>query len=194
MSPVRPGGTLSAVVLAAGAATRFGGPKQLAIVEGAPLVWRAAAMAQGLCPGRTVVVTGAHAAATAGALAGLGVVLAQNLRWAEGLASSLNCGLDALPPDTDACLVLLADQPAVSAADLNGLRAAWALAPHQPAAAHYNDVLGVPAIFPRSAWPALRALTGDQGARRLLATLPGVTAAPMPGALLDIDTPADLAR
>ncbi len=186
--------TLATIVLAAGSGTRYGGAKQLALVDGVPLVRRAAELAHALCPGRVVLVTGAYAAAVAATVADLPVGITHNPHWDRGLAGSLHCGLDAMAADTAACLVLLADQSAVTGADLQSLASAWRAAPAIPAAAEYGGGLGVPAIFPRRDWPALRALTGDRGARALLAALPLVTPVPMPHALVDIDTPADLGR
>lgn len=188
---------LAGLVLAAGAASRFGGPKQVAQWRGAALVQRAALAALATCPAGVVVVTGAHADDVAGVLAGLPVVRAHNPRWADGLAASLACGLGALLPAATACLVLPCDQPGVDAGELGRLAAAWARAPTRVAAAWYDGHAGAPAIFPAARWPALRALHGDAGARALLAALAtgdGLTRVAMPAAALDVDTPADLAR
>lgn len=189
-------GRLAGIVLAAGVATRFGGPKQAALVRGVPLVRRAAEAALACCPAGVVVVTGAHAGATSGCLLGLAVHVAHNPAWADGMAASLRTGLAALPADATACLVALADQPGVDARELARLAAAWQVQPARVAAAHYGGQLGAPAIFPAAHWPALRALAGDAGARAVLADLAargGVTAVAMPAAARDVDTPADLA-
>ena len=185
---------LAGLVLAAGAASRFGAPKQLAVLGGEALVARAVRLATGCCDAGVLVVTGAHAAAVADVLAGSGAGLVRNSDWQDGMATSLACGVGALPADAAACLVMLCDQPGISAADLQGLRAAWQRDPDAAAAAAYAGVLGVPAIFPVALWPQLRALRGDRGARRLLAGLERVTAVSMPQAALDIDTVADLER
>ena len=60
------------------------------------------------------------------------------------------------------------------------------------AAARYDGRIGVPAILPRRLWTAIEQLGGDQGARALLRDAPSLTLVEMPGAALDIDTPADL--
>jgi len=192
---VRPGDGLAGVVLAAGAATRFGGPKQVAQWRGVALVRHAAHAALAACPAGVVVVTGAHAQAVAGALAGLPLALAHNPRWAEGLATSLACGLGALPPGATACLVLPCDLPRVEGADLGRLAAAWAAEPGRIAAAWYDGHPGTPAVFPAAAWPELRALRGDAGARGLLAARAAagdLTRVELPAAGADVDTPADL--
>jgi molybdenum cofactor cytidylyltransferase len=140
-----------------------------------------------------VVVSGAHAGAVEAALGALPVRTVRNPRWADGLAGSLRIGVEAQPAAADACLVMLCDQPAVGAADLYRLVAAWRAAPARMAAAHYGGAPGVPAIFPRATWPALCQLQGDSGARGLLAA-GDVSTVPMPAAAADVDTPADLQR
>ena len=189
-------GTVGAVVLAAGAATRFGTAKQLAPFEGTPLVRRAVDAALGAGAHPVVVIVGAHGDDVAASLAGLDAVsVVVHAEWHLGLASSLASGLAALDgADCDAALVTLADQPLVDAHALRRLLAAFVGA-RRIVASSYGDTCGVPAIFGREHLPALRALTGDSGARRWLrqhAAL--VTAVPMPEAAVDIDTPADLTR
>jgi molybdenum cofactor cytidylyltransferase len=183
---------LAGIVLAAGGAARYGGPKQLACLGGLTLVTRAARQALACCPAGVSVVTGAYAAEVRAELAGEPVALVHNANWATGLASSIRCGLDGLPAHFAACLLMLGDQPAIDQGDLMSLVAAWASAPDRVAAARYAGTLGIPAVFPRTLWPSLRALSGDQGARALIASLSQVTEVPVPGAALDIDTPADL--
>ncbi|MCC7257578.1 MAG: nucleotidyltransferase family protein [Gammaproteobacteria bacterium] len=185
---------IAGLVLAAGAASRFAGPKQLARLGGEPLVVRAARLALGCCGAGVVVVTGAYGDEVEAVLAGLPVVTARNPDWAAGMGGSLARGVAELPAAASACLVLLGDQPAITSADLDRLVAAWRRAPGAAAAASFADALGAPAIFPAALWRELAMLQGDRGARALLAALPQVTAVAMPHAALDIDTPEDLAR
>ena len=183
---------LAGIVLAAGAASRFGGPKQVALLGGVSLVTRAARLALPYCPAGVVVVTGAYAGEVHASLAGLPVRMAHNADWATGMAASIRCGLAALPAGVSACLIMLCDQTAVDEQDLRRLVEAWLAAPECVAAAQYAGTLGVPAIFPPACWPGLRTLSGDQGARALIASLPAVTTVSIPHAARDIDTPADL--
>jgi molybdenum cofactor cytidylyltransferase len=102
--------------------------------------------------------------------------------------------LQSTAPETVAALILLADQPLVTAEHLRQLRAL--LSPDCSAvAAEYSGSPGVPAIFQRSAFPALLTLSPESGAKQLLRTLGDrVRRLPMPEAAADIDTPEDYAR
>ena len=184
---------LAGLVLAAGSGSRFGGPKQLELVEGVPLVVRAVRLAAGLCDAGVLVITGASHAGVVSVLQGEPARAVFNPAWPEGMGASLRQGATVLPEGLRGILVLLADQAALGRDDLDRLRAAWELRPDRPAAAAFDDRLAAPAIFP-PAWRArLAALHGDQGARGLLRD-ESVTRVPMASAALDIDTPADLAR
>lgn len=186
--------TLAGLLLAAGGATRFGSPKVLAPYRGEPLVRRAVHLLVPRCPAGVHVVVGAAAAGVRSALAGEAVMLVDNPDWPRGLSTSLVCGVAALPPAADAVLILLCDQPAITAADLDALIAAWQVEPELIAAAGFSDRLGPPVIIPRTFWPQLAALRGDQGARSLLEWHAEHTTVVMPHAALDVDTPEDLAR
>jgi CTP:molybdopterin cytidylyltransferase MocA len=186
---------LAGLVLAAGAARRFGAPKALACHRGEPLVARAARRLAACCGAGVTVVVGADAAKVAAALPALpGLQVVENPQWPTGLAGSLAAGVAAQPAAATAVLVLLADQPLVDGTDLAALVAAWRRAPDRIAAARFDGVAGVPAILPRATWPALAALQGDQGARAVIAAAPDRVEVPMPHAAWDVDTPDDLAR
>jgi molybdenum cofactor cytidylyltransferase len=119
--------------------------------------------------------------------------LVVNHEWREGLASSIRAGIARLPASCTAVMLLLADQPAVTADDLKRLAGTWRKQPQYIAAALYAGTSGVPAIFPRSAFRDLAELRGDVGARALLRRgADRVVRVPMPSAALDVDTPEDL--
>lgn len=182
---------LDAIVLAAGAATRFGSAKQLLRMEGETLLAGAVRRASEVAA-HVIIVLGARAAELAAALEGAPGQVVVNRDWDEGIASSIRAGVASLPQDGAGVLLLLADQAAVTVADLQGLVAAWNRQPALIAAAQYDGITGVPAIFPRACFAELLALKGDTGARKLLKAHPErIIPVPMPHAALDIDTPAD---
>jgi molybdenum cofactor cytidylyltransferase len=184
------------VLLAAGGSSRLGSPKQLVRRKRRPLLLHAldTLSAAGVGPS-TIVVLGAEALRLRALLrrARPQVRVVLNARWRDGLASSLKTGVAAVRRSADAVLVMLVDQPDVSAHSLTRLMAAWRRRPGIPAAAFYSGRVGVPAILPRRSWQAVRRLRGDVGARSLLRETQ-LTPVEMPEADLDIDTPEDLAR
>lgn len=184
---------LFAIVLAAGASTRFGSPKQLVRIAGRPLLHTAVTRASEVVGSALIVVLGSSAAELGALLKHSPGSIVVNQEWREGLGSSIRAGVARLPPACSGALLLLADQPAVTADDLRRLAGAWRRQPLCIAAALYAGACGVPAIFPRSLFPELSQLRGDQGARVLLRRhADRLVRVPMPGAELDIDTPEDL--
>jgi molybdenum cofactor cytidylyltransferase len=183
------------ILLAAGASTRMGQPKQLLPIAGRPLIAHAAAAALGSPAWPVVVVLGAHAEKIRPSLARLPLLIVQNPAWQEGLASSIRTGLAALEnfsPAFDAVLIVPADLPAFSADTVARLVAAHHATGHGIAAARYAGRLSSPALFARAHFASLRALRGDEGARRLLAAhADTVAAVDLPELELDLDTPAD---
>jgi CTP:molybdopterin cytidylyltransferase MocA len=181
----------AAVVLAAGASTRFGRCKQLALLDGETLVHRAARLALATDAERVVVVVGAQADAVWNAVRDLDVVRADSSDHGAGMGASLRAGLGALPADIAGALIVVCDQPALDAAHLRALTAAWRAAPQRAVASAYAQRLGVPALLPR-AWFGEIAYR-DSGARQLLARRRADVAAIENEALArDIDWPGDL--
>ncbi|HLH48292.1 MAG TPA: nucleotidyltransferase family protein [Roseiarcus sp.] len=194
---------IAAILLAAGRSARFaaaGGreaTKLAALVAGKPLARYAAEAALASSARPVVVVTGHARDAVETALRGLPLRFVHNPAFASGLASSLKAGLAVLPADIDGVVVLLADMPAVAPALIDRLAAALAAAPEALAAIPVaENRRGNPVLLARAVFPAMAALEGDEGARRLLAGLPGrVIEIPAgdDGATLDVDTPEALA-
>lgn len=184
---------LFAVVLAAGASTRFGSPKQLVRIAGRPLLHTAVTRASEVVGSALIVVLGSGAAELAGLLRHSPGSIVVNQDWREGLASSIRAGIARLPLTCAGALLMLADQPAVSADDLRRLAGTWRKQPQYVAAALYSGTTGVPAIFPRSMFPELAQLRGDQGARAILRrNSDRLVRVPMASAAIDVDTPEDL--
>lgn len=188
----RTGDGLYALVLAAGASSRFGSAKQLARVAGRPLLHTAVTRAAEVTGNALIVVLGAGAGRLAPLLKHSPGSIVVNREWREGLGSSIRAGVAQLPAACSGVMLLLAGQAAVTADDLRRLAGAWRRQPQYIAAALYGGVSGVPAVFPRSAFRELGELRGDVGARALLRrNAARVVRVPMPSAAIDIDTAED---
>jgi CTP:molybdopterin cytidylyltransferase MocA/SAM-dependent methyltransferase len=201
-----PAERVAGLILAAGAASRFGSPKIDARLGERSLLDHVigAATAAGL--GRLVVVVGGDGApadagrAAAESMAALpaGVQLVRNPRPADGLSSSLRLGLAALGdagPEVQAAFVLLADQPLVRQDVIAALLRADVPADRMIVVPRYAEGGGPnPALLLRAAWPLAEELTGDRGMGPLIAARPElVVEVPVNGDNPDVDTPADLA-
>lgn len=185
--------TLHAVVLAAGASARFGSPKQLVRIEGRPLLHTVVSRAVEVAGHAVTVVLGAHADKLTALLRHTPASVTINRDWEEGMASSIRAGMSQVPGAADGVLLLLADQPGVTADDLRRLAGAWRRQSDSILAAQYSGIAGVPAIFPRWAFRDLADLRGDRGAQALLHRYADrVARLRMPSAALDIDRPEDL--
>jgi molybdenum cofactor cytidylyltransferase len=187
--------SLHVIVLAAGASTRFGSPKQLVRLNGRPLLHLAVSRAVEIAGQAVTVVLGANAAELAPLLRHTPAAIVINRDWPEGMGSSVRTGIAHVPAAADAVMLLLADQPAVTAEDLRRLVGTWRRQPLCMVAAHYAGTAGVPAIFPREDFAALGALRGDAGARALLKRGGDrLIRVPLQSAGIDIDTPEDLLK
>ena len=163
---------IPAVVLAAGAATRFGSPKQRLLLPGVLERVRASAVDD------VVVVLGAHDVDT-----DAGTVRCPE--WERGIGASLRCGLRALPEEAEAAVVVLADGPDLAPEAVDRVIATWRETGADVVAATYGGVRLHPVLLARSAWSRVP----DEGARRLPATLVACDDLGAPG---DVDTPAEL--
>jgi molybdenum cofactor cytidylyltransferase len=191
--PGRAGDRLYAIVLAAGASTRFGSPKQLVRLGGRPLLHTVVTRAAEVTGNALIVVLGAGAGELAPLLKHSPGAVVVNRHWREGLASSIRAGVARLPATCAGVMLVLADQAGVTTDDLKRLAGTWRRRPRCIAAALYGGATGAPAIFPRSSFTELAALRGDSGARALLRrSADRLLRVPMPSAELDLDTPEDL--
>ncbi len=185
---------IAALVLAAGAARRFGSQKLLHPVRGEPLVRAAVDRVVAAGPERTIVVVGHDGDAVRHALAGLPVTIVENPHPEQGLSSSLRAGLAMVPEDAVAVLVTLGDQPIGRDEVFPALVARFGGDDAPIVAARYQGVQGLPVLFSRAVFPELEQLEGDRGARSVVERDPSRVAYvdfdfPMPP---DVDTPADL--
>lgn len=196
--------TIPCLILAAGAASRFGGPKQLAPFGGHSLVVRAvrASLQAGLDP---IVVVGAYAEEVkAELLQGIGagsVAVAENPLWKEGMGSSVAAGMRAVlqgDPGAAAVLILLADQVRVDAPVLSTLIDQHRRQPRAPIASRYGDDAGSwgpPCLFPSDCFAELVSLGGERGAKSVLQRhRDRLIELSLPQAAYDVDTREDLER
>jgi molybdenum cofactor cytidylyltransferase len=186
---------ISAVVLAAGSATRFGATKQLRMVRGKPLVQHAVDAAAPVVH-EVVIVLGHDAEAVEAVLAvppnGHAV---RNPRYADGQSTSLAAGLKACATASEAAVVLLADQPGVEERHVRSLVEAFRATGAPILRIGFRDGPG-PALLARTVWAEAERLTGDVGARALFDAEPErVRLVPLDeDAPPDVDVPEDLDR
>jgi molybdenum cofactor cytidylyltransferase len=188
----------SALILAGGAGRRFGGgelgSKLLADLAGAPVIRRAAERVLAAGFAEVIAITGAGDAQLRKALTGADLSVIHAPDWTEGMAATLRAGIAAVSDEVAGVCVFLGDMPLVPvglcpALAEAAMRAGYAARPRcegQP---------GHPVAFTRAAFADLARLTGDAGAASLLKGRSDVAYCDTAdrGALLDIDTPADLA-
>jgi CTP:molybdopterin cytidylyltransferase MocA len=163
---------VAAVVLAAGAASRFGAPKQNLLLPDVLGPVRASGVDE------IVVVTGAYSVET-------NAPTVHCPEWARGPGASLRCGLAALSQEAAAAVVVLADGPELASAAIARVVAAWRREGAPLVAASYGGVRGHPLLLARSAWQDVP----DEGLRAREALLVACDDLGAPG---DVDRPADL--
>lgn len=206
---------IAIIILAAGASTRMGQPKQLLTWQGETLIRRMVKMALATqCS--TFVVLGANATFIHPEISDFDIKIVENEDWEKGMSTTMRVGLQALlkaQPNVQAALFLLTDQPFVTTDYLvqlidcfqrGGKREGRGetkeegreTSHQQPAtsiiASAYEGRLGVPAIFGRAWFEELMQIEGDRGARALLMQhQEEVLAIPFPAGKFDLDTPED---
>jgi CTP:molybdopterin cytidylyltransferase MocA len=164
---------VAAVVLAAGASSRFGSPKQRLLL--APVLEQ---VRRARSIGEIVVVVGAHEVDT-------DARVVQCADWERGPGASLRCGLAALSPASQAAVVVLADGPMLAPEAIDRIVAAWRERAGNVVAASYGGNRGHPVLLDRSIWAQIP----DEGARALEPALVPCDDLGSPG---DVDDPEDL--
>ncbi len=183
------------IILAAGAASRFGAPKLLQIWQGKPILHHVieTALQARLTP--LLLVVGAYADQIQQAAQGYPVQIVPNPDWASGQASSICAAIQALPPHVTAAAFLLGDQPRTPEGLITLLRQEYAASPYPILIPEAQGRSGNPTLFDRSTFAALTALTGDSGGRQLFSRFPPRKIPwPDPQVFQDIDTPDDYAQ
>lgn len=187
--------SIGGVILAAGASTRLGTPKQLLDYQGCSLIRRVATTAIASLAEPVIVVLGANAVQIQPELRDLETQVVINPQWMDGISTSIHIGIEALlavKPDVEAAVLLVCDQPFISPTLINQLITTYQQAHPRIIASAYAGVVGVPALFDHTLFPALMSLSGDRGAKQIMQQYSQFTQTiPYPEAAFDIDTFAD---
>jgi CTP:molybdopterin cytidylyltransferase MocA len=182
---------IGGLVLAAGAGTRFGRPKQLVELDGRPLLEHAIRALTASPVGRVLVVLGSSAEQVIAAVDLHGADFLVCDRWDEGQSASLACGLAELS-ECEAVVITLGDQPRVSPDAIRRVIAARAEGV-DAVRATYAGAPGHPVLLERRLFGRMRDVTGDHGARNLLLSVrTREVACDDLGGGEDVDTPAQL--
>lgn len=190
--------TSAGIVLAAGASRRMGKPKQLLPVAGRPLLERIVGEAGASSLDDVVVILGASAARIKESVNFGRARVVLNEHHEAGMSTSLQAGVATLHESTGRAVVILGDQPAVTAEQLDQLLELQASSGLPAAAFSFGGLLHPPVVLDRQLWPDLLTLTGDVGCRALIRARPELVAPlPMTDAgrhPVDIDTREDYFR
>ncbi len=143
-----------------------------------------------------VVVVGEAADRVAAEARGPGVRIVVNERYGEGMGTSLAAGIAVLGPECEAGVVVLGDQPCVTAEAIDALIEAHRRTGKPIVASRYGTVAGAPTLIGRVLFPEARGLTGDSGGRLLMQRHPELVEEVLlaPSAAIDVDTPEEFAR
>ena len=183
------------IILAAGASSRLGSPKQLLSFSGATLLQHSIEAAQSSDASSVIVVLGANAELIKSEINHTAATIIVNPGWKEGMASTIHFGLQTLvemQPQTEAAIFMVADQPFVTAALLNNLMELIRNEQRSIVASKYGSTFGTPVLFVRKFFPELMELTGDTGAKSLVRKyLNEVSFVSFPEGEIDIDTMED---
>jgi molybdenum cofactor cytidylyltransferase len=191
MPPSPTDGFVTGLVLGAGGSARLGRPKQLLPYGDTTLLGHVAGVARACAFDQLIVAIGGAAGEVRATVDLAGADVVQNDAYGAGCSSSIAAALDRLDPRCDVLVLLLGDQPGVTAGTVAALLAGRDGAP--VAVCRYDDGPGHPIAFSHSVFGELAALHGDRGVWRLLdrhagAAVEVLVAGPVP---LDVDTEAD---
>ena len=190
--PADPVHTTDVILLAAGASTRLGRPKQLLPFHGSTLVRYLAEQALASNAHHVRVVLGAHHELVRDQISDLIVTIVDHTHWSGGLSTSIQAGLATLPESVDSVILMLCDQPRVTSDHLNALIDAQHSSGKGLVASRYRQMPGVPALFSRRYFCDIRNLRGDAGAKTiLLLRANDMALVDLPSGEVDVDTEDD---
>lgn len=182
------------IIPAAGLSSRMGNPqshKLLSLIGGKTMIHRACTVALQVC-NHTYLVTGHRALEIKAEVADLALQVLYNSNYASGMSASLKLGIEAVDAaGHESAMILLPDMPFVMASDLEALFAAHRQHPHAVIRATANGQPGNPVILPKVLFDAVKSLSGDIGARKIIAQsgCKVIDVEIGAAALCDLDTP-----
>ena len=183
------------ILLAAGASSRLGKPKQLLTYNDKTLLQHSLQIAIATEIQSIVIVLGANSDLLSESLENQKIRTVINEGWSEGMASSIRCGMEALlntAPALDGVIIMVCDQPFVTSKLLTDLVEKHQLTGKPIIASKYNSTLGTPALFDTTIFALLRLLKGDSGAKKMMQANPDwVESVDFPLGEFDIDTNGD---
>ncbi|MEH1913228.1 nucleotidyltransferase family protein [Nostoc sp.] len=187
--------TIAIMILAAGASTRMGTPKQLLLYQGRSFLKCITEIAIASVCQPVVVVLGANAEQIHPHIKQLPVRVVKNSDWACGMSTSIKSGIELLnnlPQKIEAVVITLCDQPFVSPQIINQLVDTYYSTKKPIIACEYGNTLGVPALFSQTFFSELATLKETSGAKKVINNnLNEVFSIPFPLGDIDIDTPKD---
>lgn len=182
-------------MLAAGASSRLGKPKQLLCYKGTTLLKHAVQLAVEAALNPIVVVLGSNAGLLGKEIEDSKAIIVINEAWEEGMASSIRTGLRKMlemEPAINTVIIMVCDQPYISVKLLQDLIAEHIKTGKPIVASNYKNNLGTPVLFHTSIFSELMQLKGDTGAKKILKNHPEwVVAIDFPMGEIDIDTEED---
>lgn len=186
------------LILAAGASTRMGTPKQLLRYQERSLLRHTIEVAIASVCRPIVVVLGANAQLIKPDISQLSIQIVENLQWTEGMSSSIQVGIQELKtsyPEIEAVIVTLCDQPFISTEIINRLAFAYHSTNQPIIACEYAETLGVPALFSDRLFSELITLKNGEGAKKIIKKhSQEVFSISFPEGAMDIDTPQEYAE
>jgi molybdenum cofactor cytidylyltransferase len=189
---------IGAIILAAGSSSRMGQSKQLLPVEGEPLLLKTVNTVIAAGIKNIVCVLGANENEHRQILKTLPVQSINHHDWQKGMGSSLKKGMTTFItsyPEADAALILVCDQPLLTARHLYNLIHKHSQSKKEIIASRYANTVGVPVLFDKSFFKTLADVPDDGGAKGIISShADQLATVDFPDGAIDLDTPEDYTR